>query len=101
MAELSNNETSWAAKVDNIKDLMRHPGWTSYEELVIQPSIDTLSYVLLEEGGDESFLVACRYLRRALIALRKEPERLAQMAQQLRDDVYNTGRYVEDTNAQS
>ena len=87
MEELSSRDREFVAVGDELRDLINHPAWKTYENAILIPSIDALTQELTEgDNDDPAFLRSARITLRALKAIKDHPYAYVETARAIRRD---------------
>ena len=87
MSELSSRDRDLVTVGDELRDLISHPAWKTYEKAVLIPSIDALTQELTEgENDDPAFLRSARITLRALKTILQHPYDYVETARAIRRD---------------
>lgn len=87
VAELSSRDRDTVVIGDEIRDLLQHPAWKTYERVVLDSAIMQLTNEMLDgESLDPAFLQSIRYTLRAFRALRNHPYEYVELARSIRRD---------------
>ena len=91
MAELRSNLSSRDRDSvtigDELRDLLNHPAWKTYETYVLDSAIQQLTGEMLDgDSLDPAFLQSIRYTLRAFKAMKQHPYEYVELARSIRRD---------------